>query len=109
MFSAVERLTLAYEAGGQSSPEHNEVDLRTGWCRILRSFSNVETLHVEDGLEEEIARRLRLEDDAGELPLDLLPELHELTYSRRGHTDDDFTSFINARRNAGRLITLVDL
>jgi hypothetical protein len=106
MFSAVEHLTLSYEFHTQSSMEHNEVD-RTEWRRILKSFSNVKTLRVEDGLEEEIARCLRLDDE--ELPLDVLPELHDLTYSRNSETDYEFASFINARQNVGRPITLADL
>ena len=47
---------------------------------------------------------LRVED--GELPLELLPELQELTYSGSGDTGDAFTSFINARQNAGRPVSL---
>jgi hypothetical protein len=108
MFSTVEHLTLSYEPHSLSSVDRNEVDRRT-WRGILRSFRNVKTLRVEEGLEKEIADCLRLEDDGGELPLELLPELHELTYSRSSHTDDDYTSFINARHKAGRPITLVDL
>jgi hypothetical protein len=84
-FSAVEHLTLSYEAHTQSFGEHNEVD-RTELRGILRSFSNLKILRVEDGPDEEIARCLRLDD--GELPLDLLPELHELTYSRNSDTDN---------------------
>jgi len=60
---------------------------------------------VEDGLVEELSRCLRLED--GELPLELLPELQELTYFGSGDTGDAFTSFIDARQNAGRPVTLV--
>jgi hypothetical protein len=45
-----------------------------------------------------------LED--GELPLELLPELQELTHSGSGNTGDAFTSFIDARQNAGRPVTL---
>ncbi|KAI0268569.1 hypothetical protein BGY98DRAFT_1101433 [Russula aff. rugulosa BPL654] len=54
---------------------------------LSQAFSAVEhltlntsyiTLLVWDGLVEELSRCLRLED--GELPLDLLPELQELTY-----------------------------
>ncbi len=56
-------------------------------------------------LMEELARCLRLED--GELPLELLPELQELTYYESGSADDGFTSFIDARQNAGRPLTLV--
>jgi hypothetical protein len=85
MFSAVENLILSYEPHSQLSEEHDEVD-RTEWRRILRSFRNVKTLHVADGPDEEITRCLRLDDE--ELPLDLLPELHELTYSRSSHDDD---------------------
>jgi hypothetical protein len=106
VFSAVEHLTLEYETHSQSFEEHNEVD-RIEWRKILRSFSNVKTLRVEDGLDEEIARCLRLDD--GELPLDVLPELRELAYSRSSHTDDGFNSFVNSRQSAGRPITLVDL
>ena len=61
------------------------------------------TLRVEEGLVEQLSRCLRLDD--GELPLELLPELQELTYSR--DNSDAFTSFINARQNAGRPVTLV--
>ncbi|KAF8493696.1 hypothetical protein F5888DRAFT_1908565 [Russula emetica] len=103
-FSAVEHLTFEHEVHSQSSEEHNDVD-RIEWRELLRSFSNVKTLRVEDGLVEELSRCLRLED--GELPLELLPELQELTYFGSGDTGDAFTSFIDARQNAGRPVTLV--
>jgi hypothetical protein len=77
VFSAVEDLTLEHEVHSQSSEEHNDVD-RIEWRNLLRSFSNVKTLLVEDRLVEELSDCLRLED--GELPLELLPELQELTY-----------------------------
>jgi hypothetical protein len=103
MFSAVEHLNLLHEAHGRSPEEHNEVD-RTEWRRLLRPFRNVKTLLIDYGLVEELSRCLRLED--GESPLELLPELQELTYSGSGGTRDAFTSFIDARRNAGRPVTL---
>jgi hypothetical protein len=106
IFSAVEHLTLEYEDHSQSTEEHNEADF-IEWRKILRSFSNVKTLRVGDGLDKEIARCLELDD--GELALDVLPELHELAYSRNRHTDNEFASFINARQNAGHPITPVDL
>jgi hypothetical protein len=45
---------------------------------------NVKTLHIDDGLVEELSRRLELEllYDR-EFHLDLLPELQGLTYSWR--------------------------
>ena len=72
IFSVVEHLTLSYEAHGQSSEEHNEVE-RTEWRKLLRSFSNVKTLQIDDELLRELSRCLRLDD--GEHPLELLPEL----------------------------------
>jgi hypothetical protein len=103
-FSAVERLTLRHKVHGQSSEEHSEVD-RIQWRNILRSFSNVKKLRVEDGLVEEISRCLQPED--GELPLELLPELQKLTYFGSRDTGDAFSSFADARRNAGRPVMLL--
>ena len=106
LFFAVERLTLEHGVHNQSTDEHNEAD-RTEWHKLLRSFRNLKTLHVAEGLVEELSHCLQLDD--GELPLELLPELQELTYSGSGNTGDAFTSFVDARQNAGRPITLVRL
>ena len=102
--SAVEHLTLKHVVHSRSSEGHNEVD-RTEWRKLLRPFRNVKTLWIGNGLVEQLSRCLELED--GELPMELLPELQELTYSRSGDTGDAFTSFINARQNAGRPVTVV--
>ena len=104
MFSAVEHLTLQHEVHRRSSEEHNEFD-RNEWRRLLRPFRNVKTLCIDNGLVEDLSRCLQLED--GELPLELLPELQELTYFGSGNTGDAFTSFIDARRSAGHPVTLV--
>jgi hypothetical protein len=106
IFSLVENLTFQYEEHSHSSEEHNQVD-RTEWRRLLRPFRNVKTIRIVGGLVEELSFCLKLED--GELPLELLPELNELTYYGRGNTGDAFTPFIDARRNAGRPVTLVRL
>ena len=100
-FSTVEHLALKCEKHSRS---FEEVD-RTEWHKLLRSFSNVKTLHVDYGLVEELSRCLRLDD--GEHPLALLPELQKLTYSGSGNTGDAFTSFIDTRQNANRPVTLV--
>ncbi|KAI0270378.1 hypothetical protein BGY98DRAFT_1179792 [Russula aff. rugulosa BPL654] len=101
IFTTVEHLTLEHYVHSRSSEEHNEVD-RIEWRKLLGSFSNVKTLRVHRGLVGELSRCLRLDD--GEHPLELLPELQELTYSG---TNDAFTSFIDARKNAGRPVTLI--
>ncbi|KAF8468600.1 hypothetical protein DFH94DRAFT_816366 [Russula ochroleuca] len=104
IFSEVEHLTLEHKEHSLSSEEHNEVD-RSEWRKLLGSFWNAKTLRIDDGLVGELSRCLQLED--GELPLELLPELEELTCSGSGDTGDGFTSFIDARQNAGRPVTLV--
>ena len=104
VFTEVEHLTLEHEVHSQSSEEHNDVN-RTEWRKLLRSFNNVKTLYVENGLVEGLSRCLRLED--GELPLELLPELQELTYSGSHDTSGVFTSFIDSRQDAGHPVTLV--
>ena len=105
VFSALEHLTLKHKVRSRSSEEleRNEVD-NTELREFLGSFSNVKTLNVDDGLVKEISRCLQLDD--GELPLVLLPELQELTYPGSSDTDDIFTSFVDARLNAGRPVTL---
>jgi hypothetical protein len=97
MFSSVEDLTLKHKEHSRSS---EEVD-RTEWRKLFRSFSNVKTLRIAKGLVGELSRCLQLED--GELPLGLLPELQELTYTGSANT---FTSFTDARQNAGRPVIL---
>ena len=104
VFSAVEHLTLEHDVHSQSSEEHNEVD-RTEWRKLLRPFTSVNTLWIEDGLVDELSRCLEFKD--GELPLELLPELQELGYSGSGDTGGAFTSFIDARQNASQPVTLV--
>jgi hypothetical protein len=106
LFSAVEHLTLAHDVHSRSSEEHNEVD-RAEWRKLLRSFSNVKTLRIEDGLVRELSRCLRL--DEGGYPPELLPELQELTYSGSDNVKDAFTSFVDGRQNAGRPVTLIKL
>jgi hypothetical protein len=104
MLSAVEHLTLEHEVHIWSSEEHDEADPNE-WRRLLSSFRNVKTLRISKGLVEELSRCLELDD--GELSLELLPELQELTYFGSGNAGDAFTSFIDARQDAGRPLTLV--
>ena len=100
----VEKLALYYKVHNRSSEEHNQVD-RAEWHKLLRSFNNVKTLRVEDGLVKELSRSLLLDD--GELPPGLLPELQKLTYSGSDNTGNAFTPFIDARQKVGRPVNLV--
>ena len=105
VFHAVEHLTLTHQVHSRSSEEHNKVD-RTEWRKLLRSFRNVKNLRIDDGPAGELSCCLRLDDR--EDPLELLPELQELTYSGSGDAGDSFTPFIDARQNAGRPVTLIN-
>ncbi len=105
IFSAVEHITLEDLVHCRSSEVYRESD-RAEWRRLLGSFSHVKTLHIGHALVRELSRSLRPDD--GELPLELLPELQELTVTRSGDCDvgDAFTSFIDAHKDAGRPVTL---
>jgi hypothetical protein len=100
VFSVVEHLTLKHKVHDDSSEEHDGAD-RTEWHKLLKSFSHVKTLRVDDGLVEELSRCLRMDDG------ELLSELQELTQSGSGNASDAFTSFIDARQSTGRPVTLV--
>jgi hypothetical protein len=75
-------------------------------ANFLGPFSNVKTLRDRSkGSSRQLSRCLQLED--GELPLDLLPELEELTFPQDDNNRGAFASFINARENTGRPVTLI--
>ena len=103
IFFAIERLTLERENEAYWTPEddveHNWFD-HIDWHQLLSWFGNVKTLRIDNGFVKGVSRCLE-SDDGG-----LLPELQELTYSRSDKSIDAFTSFIDARQNAGRPITL---
>ncbi|KAI0275817.1 hypothetical protein BGY98DRAFT_1098587 [Russula aff. rugulosa BPL654] len=74
-------------------------------------FSSVEHLtleyaFVDAGLAGDLSRSLQL-DDGEPLPVELLPELKEVSYSAIDDADATFTPFIVARQKAGRPVTLV--
>ena len=109
IFSAVERLTLELISDADNWISEDPYIEQNGfsrieWRQLLGSFSNVKTLRIENGFVRVVSRCL--ESDDGGLPSELLPELKELTYSPSDQSGDEFTSFIDARQDAGRPITL---
>ncbi|KAH9981823.1 hypothetical protein BJV74DRAFT_66921 [Russula compacta] len=106
VFSSVEGLSLECRRHSlaESSEWNNEAD-RAQWRELFRSFSNVKTLRVDDGLVTQLSDSLRLDD--GELSMDLFPELKELSYHAGG--GDAFMAFIDARQKAGHPVTLHQL
>jgi hypothetical protein len=104
LLSVVMQLTLDYEVLSPWFDWREEVD-RALWRELLRPFSKVKTLYVEDGLLQGGELLRSLQPDNGEI---LLPELKELV-SRNGvgYPDDEVISFFNARQIAGYPVTLV--
>ena len=104
--SAVEHITLRYGSGFIPLEDQQNAADRTEWREILRSFGDLKTLRVvDDGFVTQVSHSLRPGDE--ESPMELLPELKELEYFSSGDAGDVFTSFINSRKKAGHLVTLV--
>ena len=104
LFSSVVHLTLDYKVNCFLPELQNEAE-PTHWRSLLRSFNNVKTLFVANGVIGKLSRSLQLED--AESPDDLFPELKELAYSPSNDNADAFDAFIGARQNAGHPVTLV--
>ena len=103
IFAAMERLTFELMEDVDDDVECLGIN-HIEWRQVFSSFSNVKTLRIDNRLVKEVSRCLESND--GKYPLELLPELQELTCCGRGNIGDAFTSFIHARQNAGRPITL---
>jgi hypothetical protein len=103
-FSAVEHLTLKYDRHLILSSEE---PYRTQWRRLLGSFGSVQTLYVDSQLVEQLS--YALQPGEGESPMELLPELQELSYPTIPSSFDAFTQFIDARQRAGCPVTIVHL
>jgi hypothetical protein len=102
VLSAVEQLTLLHDEHDQSSEWHDEVD-RAQWRELLQPFTNVKVLHLDNELVRRLSHSLCSED--GEMTMEVLPNLKEVTHPR-GDIGDVFTAFINEREAAGRLVRL---
>jgi len=98
VFASVEDLALEYEGHWSSTQWQNQAN-RTLWRILLRSFDNVKNLRVQLSFVKELSPSSLF--DNGELPMDILPRLKELTYSRSGNTGGAFRRFVYTRRNAG--------
>jgi len=84
---------------------HNQPPNRADWRKALAAFGKVRTLSIHNGLIGEVSRSLLLDD--WESPKKLLPELDEVECYGSGNPSDAFAPFIDARKNAGRPVTLI--
>jgi hypothetical protein len=104
--SSVKHLTIRYTSllSPLSFATHSMTN-RTLWRSIFRRFVNVKTLQVDFALVEDISRSLKPDD--GEDPMELLPELKELSHFGTGSQSNAFQGFADSRQNAGRPVTIV--
>jgi hypothetical protein len=104
VLTSVEHLSLEFFKHFESWEPNNDAD-PTQWRELLRLFSNVKTLRVNELSVAGISGSLQVDD--GGSPLELLPELKELQYSPLFGSGDEFNRFIDARQKTGRPVTLV--
>ncbi|KAH9979357.1 hypothetical protein BGW80DRAFT_1557043 [Lactifluus volemus] len=106
IFSVVERVEFIMNRDELDSGGWYDHNNRTGWREIFRPFKNVKALRMEvdPKLMECIGYFLWTGD--GEQPLELLPNLEELSYSR-SYVVHAFTTFINDRQAIGHPVRLV--
>jgi hypothetical protein len=64
----------------------------------------VKTLNIPQELIGVLSHSLEPED--GESGMEVLPELKELSYLASDNAQDAFSTFIDARQNAGRPVTV---
>jgi hypothetical protein len=103
VLSVTGKLTITHTTFDGSSEWHNEVS-RTQWRELLRPFSNVGTLRVQNELVKELSRSLHSEDE--EESLDLLSNLTELQCSGGSNDSDAFKPFIEERQGGCRPVNL---
>jgi hypothetical protein len=99
--SGVEKVTLHFhEKTLPTEWQNGEIDSTT-WHELLRSFIGTKELHICDAFSKELSCALQMDEivsDPG-----LLPDLQELVCRLIGHPPARlFSSFIHARRVAGR-------
>jgi hypothetical protein len=105
VLSAVEELTIDLDVDGMPSDWKNTLD-NTLWHELLSLFIGVKKLHIGSSLTLEFSQAL--EPDAGELVLELLPELQELEVQLEiGQAENAFSAFLETRESVGRLVHLL--
>jgi hypothetical protein len=102
VLSVVEQVTFSYEEHYQSSEWPIHVD-QSQWRELVRPFTNVKTIYVQDELISKIFRSLPSDDGK---PLELLPNLEEVGYSGESDARDAFTTFLHQRQVAGHSVSL---
>jgi hypothetical protein len=104
VISLVEKLEITHKEHHRSSEWHNQVD-RIQWRELLRPFSNVKVLHLGNGFVGLGGLADSLPSGDGEIAVEILPNLEELSYSG-SDIGGAFTRFINERKAAGHPVAV---
>jgi hypothetical protein len=104
VLSVVEQVTFSYEEHKQLE-WHDDVDRRQ-WRDLLRPFTYARVIRIQGELVVKLC--LSLSSANGEPPMELLPNLEEVEYSRPGRRDveDAFNVFLYERHVAGHPVSL---
>jgi len=104
VFPEAESLTLEDKTSSDFLKEF-AIRAESRWRELLKSFNNVQTLHVSGGnLIEGLSRSLRPHN--GKSVIELLPMLRVLSCPKGSHVGKSCRSFIAARRRAGHPVII---
>ena len=103
VLSVMKTLTLIHAQYNRLSEWDNKVD-RTQWRQLLRPFTNLKMLYVQNELIERLAPSLQ--SDNGDPLLKFLPNLEEVGYSGGEDALKAFTPFLNEQQVAGHPVNL---
>jgi hypothetical protein len=104
MFSAIEHLTLEFRRFSEMGGEARGIR----WDDLLRQFSNVKTLRLDNEFVGPVSRSLQVHGGGG-AAMELLPELKVLEYPACRDIENSFDGFIDTREKAGLPVTVVQL
>jgi hypothetical protein len=103
--SAIEELTLDLNVDGMPSDWENTLEGML-WHELLLPFVGVRKLHIGSSLTLQLSQALQ--SDAGELVLELLPEVEELEVQLEiDHANAAFALFLESRESVGRPVQLL--
>ncbi|KAI0276961.1 hypothetical protein BGY98DRAFT_662772 [Russula aff. rugulosa BPL654] len=105
VMSAIEELTLDLNVDGMPSDWENTLEGML-WHELLLPFIGVRMLHIGSSLTLQLSQALL--SDAGELVLELLPEVEELDVQLEiDHANAAFSLFLESRESVGRPVRLL--
>jgi hypothetical protein len=105
VLSAIEELTLDLNVDGMPSDWENTLEGML-WHELLLPFTGVRKLHIGSSLTLQLSQAMQ--SDAGELVLELLPEVEELEVQLEiDHANAAFSLFLESRESVGRPVQLL--